>query len=247
MKEFANKRVSGFTAYVTPSLTHARFNIEAAAEWSWNVRGRSTREFALSYAVRHEIEPPELFAEWSEAIGPVAWDLYGSEWPTGERRRSGTPVVEALRAGTLPELGTIRGDVFPHPWGQFRSEQQLRSGLASARRALELARRIGRPEIIEESRVIDGYIRSLNALYDLKKIVGPEGVAPENRTQAAAAFQQYIDACQRAESALRAWSRLIAPEVAAAPGSRYWQVAEVLNRTARQMRALATESPAVSD
>jgi len=247
MKEFVDKQVSGFTAYVIPSLTHARFNVEAAAEWSWNVAGRGTREFALSYAVRHGIEPPELFAEWSEAIGPAAWDLYGSEWPTGERRRSGTPVVEALRTGKLPELGTIRGDVYPHPWGQFRSERQIRDGLADARRALELARRIGRPEIVEESRVIEGYIRSLTALYDLSKILGPDGVAPENRVQAAAAFQEYVAACEQAESSLRAWSRLIAPQLEAPPGSRYWQVAEVLKRTVREMRALATESLAVPD
>jgi len=241
MKEFADKGVSGFTAYVTPLLTHARFNIEAAAEWSWNVTGRSTREFALSYAVRHGIEPPELFAEWSEAIGPVAWDLYGSEWPAGERRRSGTPVVEALRKGKLPELGTIRGDVYPHPWGQFRSEQQIRNGMANARRALGLAQRMGRPEIIEESRVIVGYIRSLAALYELREIVGLDGVAPENRRQVTVAFQEYIDACQQAESSLRAWSKLIAPEIEAAAGGRYWQIADVLERTARQMRALATE------
>lgn len=37
MKEFVEKRVSGFTAYVTPLLGHARFNVEAAAEWSWNL------------------------------------------------------------------------------------------------------------------------------------------------------------------------------------------------------------------
>ncbi len=241
MKEFVDKRVSGFSAYVTPTLNHARFNVEAAAEWSWNVKGRTTREFALSYAVRHGIEPPELFAQWSEAIGPVAWDLYGSEWPAGERRRSDTPVVEALRAGKLPELGTVRGGLFPHPWGQFRSEQEIHDGLAGATRALQLAERIGRPEIIEESRVIAGYIRSLAAAYDLGKLVGPEGTAGENRPRAAEAIQEFIDACLQAESSLRAWSKLIAPETGAAPGSRYWQIAEVLQRTIRQMRALAAD------
>ncbi len=241
MKEFVEKRVSGFTAYVTPRLTCARFNVEAAAEWSWNVRGRTPREFALSYAVRHRIDPPELFAEWSEAIGPIAWDLYGSEWPTGEIRRSGTPVVEALRTGKLPKLGTVRWDLYPHPWGQFQSQRQIRDGLTAARRALDLARKIGRPEIVEESRVIDGYIRSLAAVYDLAEIVGPQGIAKEHRQQAAKAFQEFIDACSRAESSLRAWSKLIAPELETPAGSRSWRVAEALKRNVRDMRALATE------
>jgi len=205
MEEFVKNRVSGFTAYVTPLLAHARFNVEAAAEWSWNLRGRTTREFALSYAVRHRIDPPELFAEWSETIGPVSWDLYGSEWPTGELRRSSTPVVEALRTGSLPELGALRGNFYPHPWGQFRSGQQI-------------------------------YIRSLTALYDLREIVRPHGIAEAHRPRAARAFREFVEACRRAESSLRAWSELIAPELKAPAGSRYWRVANVLGRNGFSVR-----------
>ncbi|MBN1854253.1 MAG: hypothetical protein JW829_16105, partial [Pirellulales bacterium] len=241
MKEFVDKRVSGFTAYVTPTFGHARFNIEAAAEWSWNLHGRTTREFAASYAVRHGIDRPELFADWSEAIGPVAWDVYGSDWPVGELRGSSTPVVEALRTGQLPALGTVRWDLYPYPWGQFQSEQQIRDGVTAAGRALELAKQIGRSEILEESRVIEGFIRALAALFELQKIVGPDGVDDVNRPRAAEACQEFIDACQQSESALRAWSKHVATEMVAAPDSRYWQVAEVLQRNVQQMRVLAAE------
>jgi len=242
MQEFVDKKVSSFIAYVTPLLNHARFNVEAAAEWSWNVRGRDPREFAQSYATRNGIEPADLFAAWSEAIGPVAWDVYGSEWPSGERRRASTPVAQALRAGTLPQLGTVRNRLYPHPWGQFRSEQQIRDGLNDARRALALAQRIGRPEIMEESRVIEGFMRSLAALYELQAVAGPGAMTNDNRPRAAAAFQEFISGCQQAESALRAWSKLIAPDIEAAPGSRYWQIADVLPQTVQQMQAVANET-----
>jgi len=46
-------------------------------------------------------------------------------------------------------------------------------------------------------------MRSLAALYQLRKIFGPKGAASQNRTRAAAAFREYIDANQQAESALR--------------------------------------------
>lgn len=89
--------------------------------------------------------------------------------------------------------------------------------------------------------MIDGYIRSLAAMYDLGKIVGPKGIADEHRPQAATAFQEFIDGCRQAESSLRAWSKLVVPELHAPAGSRSWRVAEAIQRNVRDMRALATE------
>ena len=52
-----------------PSIRYCRFNTEAAAEWTWNAKGRSPQSSPLSWAVREGLRDPEKFAEWSETIG----------------------------------------------------------------------------------------------------------------------------------------------------------------------------------
>jgi len=59
--------------------------------------------------------------------------------------------------------------------------------------------------------------------------------------QSAVPIEDGIDACEQAESSLRSWSKLIAPQIEEAAGSRYWQIADVLKQTIRQMRALAAD------
>lgn len=210
MNEFVDKNISGFIGYATPRIRYARFNVEAAAEWSWNAKGRSPHEFALSWAVRKGIDNPEKFAEWSDTIGPVAWDVYGSEWPGGETRHATKPVARKLRNGTLPELGFVKWGVFPSPWGDIKSPEQLDSDVDAARRAVKLARELGVPQIVQESLIIQGYINSLKALWNLKSLVSPEGVAPENRKVARNYFEMYLDALEQAAEALPKWAAVTA-------------------------------------
>ena len=47
------------------------------AEWGWNSRGRSPREFSEAYAQRAGIPHPERFGEWADLMGQVGWDLAG--------------------------------------------------------------------------------------------------------------------------------------------------------------------------
>jgi hypothetical protein len=189
--------------------------------------------------VRHGLRAPERFADWSETIGPVAWRLYGSEWPSGERRRSATPVAKALRQGTLPDLGTAKWGVYRHPWGEYHSAAQLTQDVQAAGRAVELAQELGRPELVQESLAIEGYAQSLQALWELKQTVGPGGVAADEREAAARDFGRFIAGCEQAAAATRAWARLVAPDLE--PGGRYWDVAEVLEKSARDMAGVARE------
>ena len=246
MNEFVDKGVSCLTGYATPRLQHCRFNVEAAAEWSWNAKGRTTREFAESYAVRHGIADPGTFEEWSETIGPVAWRLYGSEWPAGERRKALTPVVEALRAGTLPELGHVKWGLYAKPWGQYQSATQLSDDLAAATRAVALARKLAVPETVEESLVIEGYAKSLGALWELKQVVTPAGIAAQHKDAARNHFGDFTHGCDQSAGAVRRWSQLVAPDVGTNAGSRYWKVAEILERLGTDMRALSRELDASS-
>jgi hypothetical protein len=220
-------------------VRYARFNVEAAAEWTWNVDGRTPHEFALSWAVREGLADPEKFAEWSNLLGPVAWDVYGSEWPAGERRNHPGPVAEALRKGNLPELGDVLWGVYPAPWGDFKSPQQLDDDVAAAAQAVQWAREMGLPEFLQESLIVQGYVNALKSLWELKQLIGPAGLAPENREKARRYFQMYLDALRQSAQALPEW------EAAAAPGSdargSVQKPVETIQGMIEQMKATAGE------
>lgn len=212
MNEFVDKGMSGLLGYVTPRVYYAEFSVEAAAEWSWNARGRSPRDFARSWAVRRGMKDPDLFAEWAETLGPVTWDVYGSDWPSGEQRSTPAPVAVRLGKGELPELGVDLWGVYFSPWGDIRTAAQLADDVARAGKAMRLAERLGVPGLREESRVVQGYIQSLAALWQLKAIVGPGGIAAKDKPAARRFFGQYIDGMRQAMDALPRWEATLAGE-----------------------------------
>jgi hypothetical protein len=211
MNEFVDKRLSGLLGYAVPRISHVAFNTEAAAEWSWNAKGRSPHEFALSWAVRQGLGAPEKFAEWSDTHGPVAWDVYGSEWPAGEKRKQPGKVADLLRKGKLPELGIALWDIYPVPWGDIRSVDQLERDVAQEENAVRLAREMGEATYLQESLVVQGYINALKALWELKQIVKADGVASANRDAAGRWFKMYVDALEQTKAALPAWEMALQP------------------------------------
>ena len=209
MNEFVDKGIAALMGYPRPSIVLCEFNVEAAGEWSWNAKGRSTREFALSWAVRHGLPDPEKFADWSETLGPVSWDVYGSEWPNGEGRKSLERVATQLEKGTLPELGAVLWDVYPKPWGDIKSDRQLDEDVARAARAVQMAKDMSNPSRLQESLVIQGYIGSLKALYELKKIVKPDGIPEAQREIACRYFQAYVDSLRQVQVGVVEWEKSI--------------------------------------
>ncbi|NLE62066.1 MAG: hypothetical protein GX616_27230, partial [Planctomycetes bacterium] len=205
MNEFVDKKFSGYLGYAVPRLHHAAFNTEAAAEWGWNAKGRSPREFALSWAVRQGMKEPEKFAEWSDTLGPVAWDVYGSEWPAGEKRKVPGKVADLLKQGKLPDLGYVLWDVYATPWGDIKTAGQLDRDVAQAEQAVRLARELGEETLIQESLVVQGYINSLKALWVLKQVVTTSGVAERDKETARRFFKMYVDSLEQTGEALTAW------------------------------------------
>ncbi len=237
MTEFVTKGLSGLLGYATPRVHYYRFNVEAAAEWAWNLRGRTPKEFAYSYAIRQGWKDPEKFAEWSETMGPVGWDVFGSGFPNEELRRSMGTVATRLERGELPPLGFILWDAYPSPWGNIPNETQLNNDVEAAARGVRLAKELGIPSILYESLVIDGYIRAIKALYELKQIVRPAGVPPIRRDVANYWFKQYVAGLKQARAALPRWEDTV---VLSPADPRFTdKPIEVINNMIKEMTSLA--------
>ena len=183
--------------------------MEAAAEWSWNSKGRSPHEFALSWAVREGIKDPEKFAEWAGLVGPVEWDVYGSEWPAGEQREVPGHVADLLKEGRLPRLGKVLWEAFRVPFGDIKTPLQLDRDVANAEKAVRLANEMGIPEFVHESLIAQGYINSLKALHELGKVVKPQGIAPENREAARRWFEMYDRSLKQVTDELPKWEAIV--------------------------------------
>ena len=235
MNEFVDKGLLGLIGYATPGVRQLSYNVEAMAEWSWNAKGRTPREFALSYAVRSGMQNPEKFVEWAEAYAPLAWDVYGSEWPTCEKRKTPGPAAEILRKGTLPELGSVTGGVYRGPWADIKSPQQLDGDVAAINTAVILAKALDKPEYLQESLIVQGYMHTLKALYELKQLVENGQVTPQDQEAARRYFRMYDDGFNQAKASLVNWYSIIMPgkeEIAV-------ETVDFLQARQQQMQALA--------
>ncbi|MDH7601806.1 MAG: hypothetical protein QHI38_06635, partial [Armatimonadota bacterium] len=204
LEEFVESGCKGLLGYACTGLKINRFLVEAAAEWAWNAKGRTPREFAVSWAVRNGIKDPEKFADWVELHGAVAWDVYGSDFPLSEKRHFPGPIAKRIREGNLPALGEVQG-AYRGPWGQIQTLEQFDQDVANENRALRLAREMGIDEFIYETQVVDGYIRALRAAYDLGKLVRDGKVADDNKAAASKLLGRCIEALQQSVDSLPKW------------------------------------------
>jgi len=210
MSEFVAKGLQGLLGYATPRVHFNRFNVEAAAEWGWNSKGRSVREFAHSWAVREGLENPAVYADYAEAVGAVLWDSLGSDWPTRADYGPVGTVVSQLRKNKLPDLGFVLWDFIRQPFGNIRDERQLDADQALADKAVRLARQMGVEEFVQESLIAQGYIRSLEALWEIKKAVKGNTVSPSDRASTQRYMQMYVDSLRQASEALPKWEKTVA-------------------------------------
>ncbi|MHC4442868.1 MAG: glycoside hydrolase family 20 zincin-like fold domain-containing protein [Planctomycetota bacterium] len=252
MSEFIDKGMSGIIGYVTPRVHYVPFNVEAMAEWSWNLHGRSTSEFAHSWAVRRRLPNPELFAEWSETIGPVAWNVYGSDWPMGEQRNVPGKVAKKLKEGTLPELGFVLWDVYRSPWGDIKSVDQLNHNVTQAESAVELVSEIIADVgvyglntekavfgFFTETSIVLGYIKSLKALWELKHLVTTNGIAEQDRAKAQRYFKMYLDSLRKVVTVLPQWETTVHRQ--SDPSQFTKRPIAAINEAIKQMEEVAAE------
>jgi len=235
LNDFVDHGMSGLLGYACMGLMNSRFLVEGAAEWGWNAKGRTPHEFALSWAVRQKLKDPEAFAAWTDTNGPVAWDVYGSDFPYSEKRNNPGPIAKLLRAGTLPPLGQVSG-AFRGPWGQIKTIEQFDKDVAAAAKSVKMARKMGIPEFEYESLVIDGYIRAIRAAYDLGPLVPGGKLAPGKEKEAAKLFKAYIAALNQSLDALPKWLN-----AASGAGEKTFLSTEVVAESIRKMEQLAAD------
>lgn len=226
MEEFINKGLQCLYGYATPGIAYWDFNVEAAAEWTWNLAGRSTREFAAAWAVRQNMPEPELVADWSETLGPAAWDVYacGVPYPWFFNQVAG-----AVRAGRPIRPGE-------GPLAEITTAEQLARDLQAAKDALALAERIGHPRLVTESRVILAYLEILSTLPEitalLAKVRATEALSAEEQSRLEELAGRVEKAGQTLEKSLWEWARVVNPDVDKNPPSRFVDTVRVCRQTA---------------
>ena len=199
LTEFVDKGLSNLVAYIVPTAHYYRVNTEGGLEWAWNAHGRTPREFAVSYAVRHGLTDPEAFAQWTETLGPVPWDLYASNFPYLERW--GAPVAQIA-------AGKMQFDLGQSIFAAYNRPEQFDENLARCDKALGLAETLGDPEYILETRIVRGYTETLQAVYHLSRLVhGDEGVKPDDREVAGRWFARVQAGLEAVTGNYPAWSQ----------------------------------------
>ena len=231
MTEFVDKGLQCLVAYAVPTNWYYQVNVEGAMEWSWNAHGRSAREFAISYAMRHGINEAEKFAEWTEILSPVSWDVYGSNFPYREVYGGTDSIVR----GSI-KLGT---GIF----SEFKREEQFDEDLAKCEAALTLANETGDEGVILETRIVQGYVRVLKAVWELSKVVhGDEGVSEEDREAAKRHYELFNEGCGAVVTLYPKWSNAVAPQLTGKEPGRFWDTVDTMERLAGRIADLMGES-----
>ncbi|MBT4484736.1 MAG: hypothetical protein HOC71_13785 [Candidatus Latescibacteria bacterium] len=155
------KGAYGMMAFGNLAREICGFNITALAEWSWNLNGRSEKEFAIAWATREGFENPEAVGEWSELIGPIEFDVYDSDFPVCY---SWGKAVKMVDSRTRPYLGE----------GMFRyyaSPEDFDSKIARCEKALKIAKTFKRTNLANETRVVMSYVRLAKYVYEVAEKV----------------------------------------------------------------------------
>lgn len=151
--EIQAKGLRNIMAFATPNLEVRDMNFTAMAEWAWNARGRSPREFAMAWAFRRGFEQPDQVADWVEALGPVNWDLAASGVPGARLERA----VDGIRQRPAKLFGAAL-------FREIRDMTHVRDNLARCALARRLAEAIGNAALITETLSAQGYMQLIHEL-----------------------------------------------------------------------------------
>ena len=133
------------------------YNMSALAEWSWNVKGRSLREFAVAWATRQGYAAPAQFADWIEIVEPVESRLVSRHRPQHFFHYDAAKFFREGRARA------------------YLSDRQISDGLAACERARPIADALSKPEPVAETRYTSLLLRAHARLNALSSLHWPRG------------------------------------------------------------------------
>jgi hypothetical protein len=149
------------------------YNMNAVAEWSWNVNGRTLRDFAVAWATREGYPDPVKFADWVETMEPVE-----------------APIVTYYRDKHFFHHETA--DFFRQGKPRaYLSDEQITYGLIACERALAIADGFTNPEPAAETRYIAVLLRAHRRLNALSAAVSGDIKSEEGRKKVLAALEAY--------------------------------------------------------
>ena len=193
----------GMMAWGTQGEAICGFNIHALAEWSWNLKGRSEREFAVAWAARAGYRDPDAVGAWAELMGPVEFDVYDSDFPICY---SWGKAIVMVRERQRPCLGE----------GMFRyyaSPEDFERKKEACQQALEIAVGFERPDLAHETRVVRSYVELARCLFRVAEKVAlfdlPDAGEEEALRQS---IEQLEAAGEENVAAIRAWRGGLGPE-----------------------------------
>lgn len=193
----------GMMAWGTQGREICGYNIQALAEWSWNLHGRTEREFTVAWATREGYRDPEVVAEWAELMGPVEFDVYDSDFPICY---SWGQAVDMVRQRRRPSLGEGMFRYYLDP-GEFDRKK------AVCMRALELARSFEDPDPALATALVLSYVELARCLYVVaERVALAEVDDPEVQPALRAAAEELADAGAANVAAIEAWRRGLGPE-----------------------------------
>jgi hypothetical protein len=190
-------------AWATLGREVCGFNIHALAEWSWNLNGRTEREFAVAWAIREGYDDPEAVGVWAELMGPVEFDVYDSDFPICY---SWGKFISTVRERRRPLLGE---GVFRY----YEGEEDFDRKIATCQKALRIAKRINCRDLIHETEVVLSYVRLAKSIYQVAEQVATAdllGLKRQDRLRKA--LGDLERAGEENAAAIRAWRNGLGPE-----------------------------------
>ena len=196
MEEIVSGKYIGAWQFTSegPSNTNAdncrktyNYRASALAEYSWNSKGRSAKEFAEAWAVRQGYKDPAKFVAWMDAMTMPQADRVDRCWPWPRY------------AGAWFKSENLTNMVAQKKWNEtYFKPGEPEAGIKQSERALALAEELGGQDLILKSRLMLAYCRLEQAGYQfISKLQDTtlEGAAQEKA--AGEAFAQLKDACHK--------------------------------------------------
>ena len=223
LNEFVDKKLACLCGYATPDNRLYKFNVLAAAEWSWNAKGRDERQFAAAWATRRGSKDPDAVGEWAVTLGPVGWDVYGSRVPFSNFFGRTTALVARRRK---PKLGDGMFRYFP-------TVQHIDEDLAACDKALAIVRQLEEPLLANETQAIQGYVRMIKAVYGIaEQAMASKRPSYAERVKLQKALGTLAIAGQETIEALRQWESLCGQDPSAhIGGTRFLDTVDVTEKT----------------